>query len=259
MAPTWIAYGNQKGGVGKTTLVLGCADALAAGGARVLVIDLDPQGSATTALGVEISPDTLTAYDVLAANTTGALGQAIAPSTWEGIDVVPADESLAHLEGQTLTAAEHRLKVAALDSPELDAYEYVLIDLPPSLGRLTLNGLVAADRVAIVTLPEAFSTQAVGQFLSTVSDVAGHPAMNPGLKIAGIIVNAMDRRLGEHAFQMEQLHEAYGEQVLTPVLPAWSAAKDMTSARRPPRLTGNRKGNEMAELFGQIARKVQEA
>lgn len=259
MDPVWTAYGNQKGGVGKTTLVLGCADAWATAGTRVLVIDLDPQGSATTALGVEISPDTLTAYDVLTANAPGTLGQAIAPSAWEGIDVVPADESLASLESETLTAAEQRLKVAALDSPELEAYAHVLIDLPPSLGRLTLNGLVAADRVAVVTVPEAFSTQAVGQFLSTVADVARHPMMNPSLKTAGIIVNAIDRRLGEHAFQMEQLYEAYGDQMLAPAVPAWSAAKDMTSARRPPRLTGNRKGNALADVFAQITQQLQEA
>lgn len=259
MAPKWVAFGNQKGGVGKTSLVLGCADALATAGGKVLVIDLDPQGSATTALGVEIFPDTLTAYDVLAANTTGALGQAIVSSAWNGIDVIPADESLAQLEGQSLTAAEHRLQVASLDSPELEAYGYVLIDLPPSLGRLTLNGLVASDYVVVVTVPEAFSTQAVGQFISTLADVAGHPAMNPRLSMVGIVVNAIDRRLGEHKFQLEQLQEAYGQDVLEPALPAWSAVKDMTSARRPPRLTGNRRGGAIADLFAQIAQKIQEA
>lgn len=256
MTPRTVSFGNLKGGVGKTSIVLGCAESFARQGKRVLVCDLDPQGSASIVLGTEISEDQITMYDLLKSNTPGSIGEAIAPTEWgENIDVVPADSSLAVFSDESLTAAEHRLKVVMMGSADLENYDYVLLDMPPSLGRLALNGLVAADAAIAVTVPEALAVSGVNQFLSTV-DEARHPVLNPSLMLGGIVVNLVDQRLNEHWFQLEQMEEAWGKDMLGPLIPARSAIKDMASTRSPLSRTGNRGSKGVATLFDQLVTNI---
>lgn len=247
-----MAFGNLKGGVGKTSVVLGLADALAQQGKRVVVCDLDPQGSATNALGVDVDTETLTTYDVLAANEQGCLDDAIIDSAWEGIAVVPADSQLASLATETMMAGEHRLQTAALGAERFADYDVALFDLPPSLGRLTLNGLLAADEAVGVTIPEAMSVDRLREFLDTITGVQT-PFLNPDLRLRGIITNAVDTRLGEHRFQSEQMAELWGEFLLSPSVPLRSAVKDMASTQQPIRLTGNRSAKAVAEIFDELA------
>ncbi|MDT0120694.1 AAA family ATPase [Kocuria sp. PD6] len=252
MAPCTIAFGNLKGGVGKTSIVLACAESLARSGKRVLVCDLDPQGSASIVLGAEITDEQITMYDLLKANTPGSIGDAIAPTEWgEAIDVVPADSTLAVFADESLTAAEHRLKVAMMGSEDLDSYDYVLLDMPPSLGRLTLNGLVAADSAVAVTVPEALAINGVNEYLTTIEE-ARHPVLNPHLMLAGVVTNMVDSRLGEHRYQLDQMREAWGDDLLAPVIPARSAVKDMASTRTPLTKTGNRGAKAVSEMFDQL-------
>lgn len=252
MAARKIAFGNLKGGVGKTSVVLGLADAMAQQGKRVLICDLDPQGSATTALDAEVSSETLTVYDVLAANEPGCLDDAIIETAWQGVDVVPANGQLATLATQQIIAAEHRLRTAMLGADQLESYDVVLMDLPPSLGRLTLNGLVAADEAVGVTVPEAMSLDRLREFLNIVDELQA-PFLNESLTVRGIITNGVDLRLGEHRFQSEQLAELWGDLLLQPTIPQRSAVKDMASTRRPIRLTGNRGAKAVASVFDELA------
>lgn len=231
MAPRITSIGNRKGGVGKTSVTLGLATALHLMGKRVCVVDLDPQANATSTLGGD--PE-FNIFDVLYAGETGTLGQAAVPSDWTGIDLVAGTEDLARIDTENLVGAELRLKAAAQDSAELDAYDHVLIDLPPAVGRLTLNGLIASDDVLVVTEPETFAVDGVQAFLAAMKKVQGASYLNPQLKLAGIVVNKVKSPLtAEHKFQIEQLEDVFGDDMLKPYLPLRTAMTDSQSGRIP--------------------------
>ena len=230
-SPTITALGNQKGGVGKTSTTLGLAAALTALGRKVLVLDIDAQANATSTLDASGDFDM---YDVLSAEEPGTLGQAIVRTAWEGIDAVPGSKQLARIEAESMMTPELRLKTAAWGATELDVYDDILIDLPPALGRLTLNGLIYAHRVIVVTEPAAYSVEAVAKFMETVRAVKRSPQLNPDLRLAGIVVNKAHTPLtNEHAFQIGELKEAFGPALRMPLLPRRAAVEDAGSAHQP--------------------------
>lgn len=250
-----IALVNQKGGVGKTTVALGLASAAAHAGQRVLVIDLDPQANATTGLGVW-EPE-LTVDNALESDQPGVLRKVVTPAGWDvpdGVvpDVAPSAPLLAQREPQLANdpiGAQDRLEVA-MDG--LD-YDVILIDCPPSLGLLTVNGLFAADEALVVTEPGAWALDGVEQIVRTVSRVS---ARKPGgLRLAGIAVNRLGRtRDGKYWF--DQLVESYGEQVQPPVH-LRAAVPEAAAQSLPIHGLGARPGApeaaaEFDELFGRL-------
>lgn len=249
------AIGNRKGGVGKTAEVLGLATGLKLLRKRVLVIDLDPQADASTALEAESELDV---FDILYAGQTGSIGDAIVPSSWDGIDVVRSSEALFRLETESLMGAELRLKTVLTDSEELATYDHVLIDLPPALGRLTVNGLLAANQVLVVTEPTSFAVRGVGEFLDTVRQVTSTPYMNPALRTAGIVINKVNSPLtGEHTFQIQELKGVYGDLLVEPYLPTWTAMQDSASARVPLTKLSGRRPALLVEKFVEHARFIE--
>ena len=258
--PKVIAIGNRKGGVGKTSVTLMIAEALALIGRKVLVIDGDPQGNLSTTLRVN---GEITLFDVLYAGEAGTLGQAIVETSWNGISAIPGDEALVRIDTEQLMAAEMRLKAAAWESGELEEFDYILLDLPPNLGRLTLNGLIWADFVLAVTETTAFSVAGLGEFLETVEKVRAQPHLNPSLKLLGILPNKFRSQLSEHQFQLEQIQEAYGDDVLQPVLPNRTAVLDMQSSKSPLVKLGTRGAAAMiekvAELVTNIEKRIEHA
>lgn len=213
--PRILSVVNQKGGVGKTTTTVNLATALAAVGKRVLIIDFDPQGNASTGLGVESSKRELTSYDLVLSDTP--LADIVQPSAVPDLFVVPAtiDLSGSEIEMVSLVKREYRLKQAIENN--IAEYDYVLIDCPPSLGLLTLNALVASNAVLIPLQCEFYALEGLSHLMRTIELVRAN--LNEGLTIQGIVLTMYDRR-NKFTEQIENdVRQYFGEQVYNAVIP----------------------------------------
>ncbi len=185
-----IACANQKGGVGKTTTVVNLASLLALSGDRILLVDLDPQGNATSGLGIDRASLERSSYDGIIDGMD--LREAIVRGSAEGVDVVPASISLAGAEVELAGAAARERRLRRLLEPLASGYDYIFIDCPPSLGLLTVNALTAADAVLIPLQCEYYALEGLTQLLATIDLVRDH--LNPRLAIDGVVLTMADGR-----------------------------------------------------------------
>jgi chromosome partitioning protein len=221
-----MCVANQKGGVGKTTTAVNIAVALALHGNRVLVIDLDPQGNASTALGVEHRRGIPSTYDAVVDSTPLAEVTVPCPDV-AGLMVVPATIDLAgaEIELVSVVARENRLAKAIKGHPLVgsaaevgdERFDYVFIDCPPSLGLLTLNALVAGEEMMIPIQAEYYALEGLGQLLETVEMVRQH--LNPRLQVSTIMVTMYDGRTRLASGVAEEVREHFGDQVLKTTVP----------------------------------------
>jgi len=210
-----IAIINQKGGVGKSTTAINLSAALGEAGKQVLLIDLDPQGNATSGLGIEKSLLSKCIYNVLLDDTS--LEEVIIPDVSEGLDIAPATINLAGAEVELVSemARENRLKDAV--GTMRGKYDYIFIDCPPSLGLLTVNSLVAADKLIIPIQTEFYALEGVTKLLESMKRVKSR--LNPSLDIFGILLTMYDGRTTLSRQVAAEVRNYFGELVFETLIP----------------------------------------
>ncbi len=210
-----VAVANQKGGVGKTTTAVNLSAALAQRGARVLLVDADPQGNATTGAGIDKQSVRRCIYDVLL-KSAGVL-EIILPTQIERLDVAPATLNLAGAEIELVSALSREQRLRSALEPVRASYDWIVIDCPPSLGLLTLNALSAADALIIPIQAEFFALEGLGQLTKVIELVRAH--LNPGLGIMGVLVTMYDGRTNLAVQVVEEVRRHFGERVFETRIP----------------------------------------
>ncbi len=211
-----IAIANQKGGVGKTTTAINLGASLAVAEHRVLVVDMDPQGNATSGVGIAASPEHVTVYDVLVGGREAAEA-VIEAVQFQFLDFLPSTRDLVGAEIELVGVFSRETLLRRALQPIRERYDYVLIDCPPSLGLLTLNTLTAADSVLIPIQCEFYALEGLSQLLNTVRLV--QRALNPRLQIEGVLLTMFDRRLNLSRQVAAEAREYFRDRVYRTAIP----------------------------------------
>ena len=226
---TVVAFANQKGGVGKTTTTVSVGAALAQGGARVLLIDLDPQGNASTGLDVRIRSDEPSTYDVIVEGL--AIERAVRQTAIEGLSVLPSSLELAGAEVELVQAmARERALARAVDAARPD-YDLILIDCPPSLGLLTINAFVAADQLLVPIQCEYYALEGLTQLLRTVDLVEQN--LNSGLAIGSVVLTMYDARTRLAQQVVDEVRSFFGPRAFETVIPRTVRLSEAPSYAQP--------------------------
>jgi chromosome partitioning protein len=241
---------NQKGGVGKTTVSLTLGAAAARRGHRMLLVDLDPQASATSVLGAD-RDDQRTLTDVLV-KADCSLAEAVRPTGW-GFDLAAADRGLRSADSGT-TRGDRAVLMRHLQT--VNEYDLMLIDCPPSLGALTIGALAASSGAVIVTEPSFLAVHAMGELLDTLKDVSA--GQNPSLELAGLVLNRVETT-AEHKHSVAELESSFGPQIWEPHVPKRAILQDAMRRGLPPQdlHTHSHYASEIAKIFNALAERIE--
>ncbi|MEE3058921.1 MAG: ParA family protein [Pseudomonadota bacterium] len=250
-SPRILCLANQKGGVGKTTTAINLGTALAAIGEKVLLVDLDPQGNASTGLGVSQNDRAITSFDVLLGEC--GLSDAVRATAVPGFDLLPASMDLLGIEVELADNPRrmHRLADALAALPDLQAsggghYQYVLIDCPPSLNMLTLNAMVAAQSVLVPLQCEFFALEGLSQLTQTIEQV--RHSLNPALDIQGIVLTMYDLRNNLSGQVEADVRGHFGALVYQSVIPRNVRVSEAPSFGKPALLSDHKCSGSLAYM-----------
>jgi chromosome partitioning protein len=225
-----ITVANQKGGVGKTTTAINLATALAAIGEKVLLVDVDPQGNASTGLGIDRKQRHLSSYDILVGDAD--VKQAAIPTAVPGLSVIASTLDLLGVEMEIAGSSDRALRLKhALREQSAQTFTYTIIDCPPSLNLLTLNAMAAADSVLVPMQCEFFALEGLSQLLQTVEEVRA--GLNPTLTIQGIVLTMYDSRNNLANQVAEDVRAHMGDQVYRTVIPRNVRVSEAPSHGKP--------------------------
>ena len=245
-----IAVANQKGGVGKTTTAVNLAAGLAVEEKKVLLIDADPQGNATSGSGIPRSTSRKTLYNAIVIGEP--LENIILPTELPLLFVLPSDKNLAGAEVELVEANNREYKIKHLLVNIRDKFDYIIIDCPPSLGLLTLNGLTAADSLLVPIQCEYYALEGVTELFDTLARL--RRGLNPQLVIEGLLLTMYDERTNLSAAVAQDLRDFYGSQVLKTVIPRNVRLAEAPSYGKPIILYDIR--SRGAESYIQLAKEI---
>lgn len=224
-----VAIANQKGGVGKTTTTINLGTALAAVHRKVLLIDLDPQANATTGLGLDLENDAATSYGVLLGDVSSSA--AVVPTSIPNLSIIPTTVNLAGAESELVDQPRREFRLRNALQQLLGEYDYILIDCPPALGLLTVNALVAADKVLVPLQCEYYALEGVSHLIRTVERVKNN--FNEKLDIQGIVLTMYDRRNNLSEMVADEVYRHFGAKVYDTVIPRNVRVSEAPSHGKP--------------------------